>query len=291
MIIVRLIGGLGNQLFEYALARRLSFERGVSLKLDLSWFKDQPERPFRLDRFNIKAVPADPYEIEKLFHLERKDLHSRLIRRLERFLPYYRRHVIYENNSGFDPSILKAPVSVYLDGYWQSPKYFSAIETVLRQDFELREPLRNERLLDLMKEVETGNSVSLHIRRGDYVQDPKTAAVHNTCPISYYQESLKLLSENESNLRVYVFSDDIQWAKQNLHTNFPTQFVSGQLGMPDYVELELMRRCKNHIIANSSFSWWAAWLAANPGKTIIAPRTWFVSREARDLIPPEWRII
>jgi hypothetical protein len=288
MIIVKLQGGIGNQMFQYAIGRRLSLERGVQLKLDLSWFHNQTKRSYRLSQFNIQAETRNSFEMEKLYRKDKNILYSKVIRQMERFLPYYQRRVIFERKSGFDPNILKAQKFVYLDGYWQSQKYFSGYEMVLKNDLKLKEPIRDQLLIDLENKFQNENSVSLHIRRGDYIQDLKSAAYHGICSTSYYHQATNYLAECESDLRVYVFSDDIEWAKHNLSLKLPTEFISGRFDIPDFIELELMKNCKHHIIANSSFSWWAAWLAKSPEKIVISPIKWFVNKEVKNLIPAEW---
>jgi hypothetical protein len=130
-----------------------------------------------------------------------------------------------------------------------------------------------------MDGMSTGNSVSLHIRRGDYVSNPVTSAFHGICSMSYYKRAVTYLIEHWTDLHVYVFSDDIKWAKNHLVLNHPCEFVSGRFFIPDYVEMELMRHCKHHIIANSTFSWWAAWLSENRFKTVIAPENWVIKKE------------
>ena len=292
MIIVRLFGGLGNQMFQYALARRLSLQHDVSLKLDISQFETYKLRRYSLNVFNIIEDFATENDIARI--KGKGFVSSR--RPIEKLLPYYKRSCVYEKFSRFDPNILKSPKNLYLAGHWQSERYFKEIEDIIRREFTMRfkPDANNERMIMLIK---SANAVSLHIRRADYVTKAATNQFHGTCSITYYQQAVETITRKVSSPHFFVFSDDILWAKENLTLKYPTEFISYNNNTKDFEDLRLMTNCNHHIIANSTFSWWGAWLSSNPNKIVIAPKKWFnntsimefdVDKDAIDLIPEDW---
>jgi hypothetical protein len=289
MIIVKLMGGLGNQMFQYALGRRLALLHGVPLKLDLSWFQTQSLRRYQLDCFQIAAEIASLQEISQVRRLGWGGFPGLLYRVVEPRLPLPLRRHIRERHPGFDPRILRAPRRVYLDGYWQSERYFKEIAALLRTEFTLRQPL-SPQAQALLSAVQSGSSVSLHVRRGDYANSPHTNQVHGLLPPDYYRRAAVLIQERLPQAVFYIFSDEPGWASQNLAFLSPAVFV--QLTSPDQdvEELLLMACCQHHIIANSSYSWWGAWLGENPAKIVVAPEKWFAApdRMAKGLIPETW---
>lgn len=293
MIITKLNGGLGNQMFQYAVGRRLSNIREVPLKLDLTEFKTYPLRTFRLDHFNIHAEIATAEEIVS-FKPPNKGL-SRLISNFhERMKPYYQRRYIKERYFHYDANISKCKGNLYLEGYWQSEKYFHDVAPVIRDDFTLRERSdpRNEHLAE---EICSCEAISLHVRRGDYISNPETNLYHGTCSRDYYQRAITELGKHIENPYFFIFSDDPEWARSNLNTGFPTNVVDHNGPDMDYEDMKLMSLCKHHIIANSSFSWWGAWLCRNPDKMVFTPSMWFnkteVEKDTKDLLPESWQRI
>lgn len=299
MIVVRVMGGLGNQLFEYAAARRLAMVNNDQLKLDISTYAVSP-RPYRLDKFNIIEDIASVSEVERLTGADsRNTFPQRVRRRLSRYVqklrPTCKTAIISELSTGFHPDVLHAKGDVYLNGYWQSERYFIGIEDVIRSEFTLKEPpdATNWQMGKVISECE---SVSLHVRRGDYVSNALYNKVHGTCPLDYYRAAIKLLmgcdfkSRSIENPHFFIFSDDHEWVKQNLKLDYPTTHVDHNGEDKDYEDLRLMSLCKHHIIANSSFSWWGAWLSTNVSKTVIAPKVWFndQSKDSSDIVPKSW---
>lgn len=280
MIIARLQGGVGNQLFQYSLGRHLAFKREMLLKLDTEALKNSKSWPYRLDHFAIAASIATATEIGAL----KDGLGAKIWNAL---MSRSRRTYIKETSFRFDPLFLEAGSDVYLDGYWQSEKYFKDIEDVIRKDIVLKEP-QNAAFREMQEKMRQTDSVSMHIRRGDYLME-KHKKVFETCPPEYYDRALRLIAEKISSPALFVFSDDVAWTKENIHLPFPATFVS-DIGFADYQELMLMSACKHHIIANSSFSWWGAWLDPNPGKIVVAPEKWFAdaTKDTSDLLPSAW---
>ncbi len=287
MIIARLLGGLGNQLFQYAAARAVAVRHDQELRFDISGFASLPGRSYRLDHFRIEGRPLESAELGAL---GLKGLHSpwgRLKRKIG-LLPTV--PVITEPHFHFDPRLEQAPAHCYLSGYWQSPCYFAKVETQIRQEFRVRSPL-SPRTLELADRIAASESVAIHVRRGDYISNRTAAAVHGACGSEYYAAAERLLLENRPGVQAFVFSDEPAWAAGNLRLAMPATFVDHNPPDRDYEDLHLMAQCKHHIIANSTFSWWGAWLATHPHKFVVAPRVWFQGADHRvdDLIPHEWK--
>ena len=288
MIITKLIGGLGNQMFQYAAGRQLAYKLGVELKLDILDFDHYKLRKYELDVFNIQENFATAEEIADLTILKRNIIErfiSRLLHKPYRPLPTY----IKES---FNSEIMNMYDGVYLDGYWQSEKYFADIIEIIREEFIItttQEGL-NRKLADQIKSC---NSVSLHIRRGDYVSNPETNKAHGICDIDYYLHCIEHLTKTVEHPHFFAFSDDIEWVRQNLKIPYPITFIENNGQDKSYEDLRLMSQCKHHIIANSSFSWWGAWLNPNEDKIVFAPRKWFANKDAniQDRIPNQWIII
>lgn len=275
MIEITLKGGLGNQLFQYALGRHLSIINNTGLTLDISNLLADPMRNYRLDAFNL------PNNI----FIKKNGFLNKFIS--ERILG--RKKIISENGFDFNARILDCRDQTKLDGYWQTENYFKGIESVIRSDLTLKEALPSN-LLALKEQIESSNSVSLHVRRGDYASNPATNAYHGLCPIEWYENSAMVMGEMVGKAHFYIFSDDELWAKANIKFNAPITYIPKGRDGEEAFDLTLMSYCKNNIIANSSFSWWGAWLNKNQSKKVIAPKKWFLgaSHETKDLIPKGW---
>ncbi len=288
MIITNLTGGLGNQFFQYAVGRALSKKLGVPLKCDTTWYEKSSRRKYLLNNFNISGEIASPDEIR---HLKPENIFNKIMGKVFGFENKYKlnKHVWREPEYRFCPEILNLPKNTYLDGdgCYQSYKYFEDIEHIIRKEFTLKEPLPKSSDV-LVKDISTSNSVSIHIRRGDYLVS-KNQKIFGVCDKEYYQKAASLMKEKISNPRFFVFSDDLEWSKT---LPFPkdTTYIDSHFGLADFQELVIMSGCKHNIIANSTFSWWAAWLNNNPNKIVISPKKWFNAEEmnTRDLIPETW---
>jgi len=282
MIIIKLNGGLGNQLFQYSLGRKLSIKNNDIFKLDLSDFTKDNPRSYSLGYFNVIENFTSDEDVNKI----KKSGVWKLVDKLK---PYYKRSAIKYKGYDFDPNVLKLSGNFYLDGYWQSEKYFKDIESVIREEITLKE-LSPYKHSELINNIKNSNSVSIHIRRGDYVTNKKFSSVYNLLDEKYYQEALKFIAEKIKDPLFFIFSDDINWVKQNLNIPYPKIFVSGENEIKNYEELILMSLCKHNITANSSFSWWGAWLNKNADKIVISPDRWFNDKisNAKDLIPENW---
>jgi len=283
MLIIKLKGGLGNQLFQYAFGRLIALRRGEDLKLDKDILGQRGDtyRAYGLDNFNIRAEIASREEVLKVKYPY--GLISKALR-------FFKAKFLRIFHIGFEARMLKTKAK-YLEGFFQSYKYLESIRRELLEEISLKEDI-TLKYGDLLSEFNSLNSVALHIRRGDYVNNPATKKAHFICDLSYYQKAINLIKEklNEKNLtpKFFVFSDDINWAKENFKL-FDFIFVS----RPEFLdpeELILMSKAKHNIISNSSFSFWSAWLNNNPEKIVIAPALWNrkYRRAYKDLIPEDW---
>jgi len=262
MKIITIKGGLGNQLFQYAYGRNLELS-GKKIVFDVSFFngnkaKTDTARDFKLNNYNIET---------KAEFLNKKNFVSNTFNKIKRKL------------------------GLKVEEYYQSEKYFKNIKGEIIKELTLKNPLSKDGQIWQNKINNTENSVSIHIRRGDYVKNQKMNSYYGTCNIEYYKNGLAKILEKDTkkNIIVFVFSDDIDWVKKNLNLPYPVYFVSNSV-IPDPEEIFLMSLCKNNIIANSSFSWWGAWLNKNINKIVIAPKQWtsVETSDELDILPKEW---
>ncbi len=289
MVIVNLIGGLGNQMFQYAAARRIAYVNNTELKLDISSFTAYKLHSYSLNNFSILESIASKKDIAIYKNL--KGIYKLINKFKIKCLPYYKCSYLREKNYHFDSNILKVPGNVYLEGYWQSEKYFNDIKEIIHQEFCVKYNLeaRNKELAKVINDCE---SVSIHIRRGDYVKNKTTNQVHGVCSLDYYYKAIDIILEKCKNPYFFVFSDDHEWVKKNIKLKKKIIYIEHNSAEKNYEDLRLMSLCKNNIIANSSFSWWGAWLNTNPNKIIMAPKKWFNNNlNTTDLIPKNWIII
>lgn len=265
MIITKLQGGLANQIFQWAYGKFLSDHNKTPLYLDVSFYLNQfgvTKREFSLNKFpnlDYNILPND------------RNINNWSIE------PGKTKIIGITDNHNYSKLDYQPDAHYYLNGYWQSEKYFKGIENIIRENLKPSE----EKLKELKDKYDTNNSVSIHIRRTDYVT---SNGYHPVQPIEYYQKGLDLIKDYD---RVLVFSDDIEWCKNNL--DFKNMvFVEGN---DDVEDLWLMSLCGHNIIANSSFSWWGAWLNENKNKKIITPEKWFGDKSNTnysDIIPENW---
>lgn len=298
-ILSRLWGGLGNQMFQYALAKKLSILNGnIPIKLDTTYFKTY-YRPYELDKLNIKAKLASK---EDIFNLDNGSLNKKLGRLIEN-IPYIRvkdfirrpfSNVYTEKSIRFDSNVFNTKPSIYLKGYWNSYKYFEDVRNELLMDFSFKDKMNeeNKRIANLI--TNSNNSISLHVRRGDYLTT-KGARETFCSPYEdgFYDRAISFIEKKVDNPEFFLFSDEPDWVKENLRINHKTTVVDINKGDNSYWDMKLMSLCRHNIIANSTFSWWAAWLNENPDKIVLAPKAWMNDKafSIEDLIPKEWVIL
>lgn len=294
MIIVKIMGGLGNQMFQYAAAKSLAKYHNTDLKLDISFYNDHrpniTPREFKLFNFNVETSIATEEEIS-----------SFMSNSLEKYLKYFYLKLLHKRDfyfssifkeddfTRFNPKFFATPHNVYLNGYWGSEKYFEDISPVIREDFSLhivlslRSRMAGERIRE-------SSAVSLHVRRGDYVSR-RTNSIFYPLPVAYYEKAVQYIEAQVDNIEIFVFSDDPYWVQKNLNFSHPVTFITFNGAARDYEDMWLMSLCKYHIIANSTFSWWGAWLATFPDQIVVAPQNWYSPQsgiKAADLLPERW---
>lgn len=286
MVIVNLDGGLGNQMFQYAFGKMISEKYSHLLKLDVSALFEY--RKYELDIFGINAEMATKAD---LLFFDRRNL-SNIQKLVFKLRNQFSKTVCLAENEGqtninLPPNL---PAHTLVKGHWQSETYFRAIEGIIRKDFTFP-ALTGELNINIRHSIENSNSVSVHIRRGDYLL-PKNNAVHGLLPLSYYREAIHYLEAKIDSPVFYVFSDDPEWVRANLHAEADIHYVTGNENNRSFVDMQLMSCCNHNIIANSSFSWWGAWLNSTANKIIVAPRQWFVDpvKNAlyKNIVPQEW---
>lgn len=293
MMIVEVIGGLGNQMFQYAAGRALATRLHESLSLDISGFDGYKlHNGFELMRiFSGQFDVASNGEIREVLGFRGIDLFKKILSN-SRFSKLRGRKFIVEPHFQYWNELENALPNSYLIGYWQSEKYFNSIESSIRADFSFKLPMSTENEL-IAAEIQKQASISLHVRRGDYIQNTQTLATHGVCSLDYYIDAVKYVTDRINKPKFFIFSDDIQWVKENLKIDFPCCYIDHNKGSESYNDMRLMSMCQHHIIANSSFSWWGAWLNPNQKKLVLAPKKWFATsaNSTIDLISPNWIVI
>jgi len=292
MIISRLNGGLGNQMFQYALGKVVSYLNKTNYFLDISLYDHQQEvdtpRSYELDLFsNIKATIAKKTLLEKF--TKPNKLKLLLNHYLKLNLQAYPPKWIRENGHQFHPEILELKGDYLLDGYWQTEKYFKKYRNLILEDFVFPKKT-SQKNRNIIKKITNSQAVSLHVRRGDYVSNKLTNAYHGAVSLNYYEKAINLIKKKVKNPLFIIFSDDPKWCKNNLPVPKNSIFVDHNKGKQSFEDMRLMSLCKHNIIANSSFSWWGAWLNQNSNKIVIAPGSWFKNKDSNttDIIPSNW---
>lgn len=275
MVLVKIMGGMGNQMFQYAYALKLK-SLGYNVILDISIYKKYKPHRYELDNFEI-------YNFEKVDSI-RKCIWTKL-----NLIARYRSLKILtkERNLNFNPSLLQPKEGSYISGYFQSEQYFQSISDLLHEHFKAKNELSSHFKYWSNIIQKTKNTCSIHIRRGDYMTK-KNQNIHGILGLDYFLMAINRIQEKSRDTKFFMFSDDIQWVKKT--------FVGEQFVFPktecNLEDLILMSACENNIIANSSFSWWGAWLNKNSEKLVISPRNWFkdteLQNQAFDIIPKEW---
>ena len=280
MIIIQLKGGLGNQMFQYALYREL-LHRGKQVKIDdVTGFEHDKLRIPVLNRFGIEYEKATPEEVIAITD-SKMDIFSRIRRKLTGRKTYR----IDETEGIFDPKILEVE-DAYLVGYWQSDKYFKSPEVIehLQETFAKRpqEIMHDSVSWTTLQQIECCESVSIHVRRTDYL-DEEHIKIHNLCSETYYKNAISMVRQKHPNAVFFIFTDDKEWCKEHFkgHNFINVELQEGEF--TDVADMLLMSRCKHHIMANSSFSWWSAWIGDTPEKMVIAPSKWINNKNMDDI--------
>jgi hypothetical protein len=290
MIGVRLEGGLGNQLFQYAAARSLAIRHATEVMIDQSVLgakkKSLTVRGYELGAFNCSIRPSK----SNSFFLSMLAKHTRPVFNL--LTPW---SAFVESGGQFNEAFFTAPDNSYLIGFWQSYRYFEGIKEILLQDFAPKNPLSSESLMVKKIIDDSLPAIAVHVRRGDYISLPSASNFHGILSLEYYHEGIKMLDNRFPNARYFVFSDDINWCKKNLSLGENTIYVDHNGSINAWQDLVLMGACHHHVIANSSFSWWGAWLGGQnrepSEQMVVYPKNWFKGGviNAEDRFPLNWQ--
>lgn len=265
MIVIRLIGGLGNQCFQYAVGRYLAEIHHTELKIDISEFETYKLHAYSLNHCNIIENFASSKDLVGLKHVREKHFH-------------------------FDPEISHLSNGIFLDGYWQSEKYFAGIAEIIRHELTVKSQLSGKDRV-IAEQIISCESVSVHIRRSDYLPNTYTEQLLETCSLDYYLYSVEHIAHTLNRPHFFIFTDDKDWTRENFQLPYPITFVDHNGPDKNYEDMRLMSLCKHNIIANSTFSWWGAWLNNNPDKIVFAPKKWFTEKaysSSKDIIPDSW---
>lgn len=280
-MIVRFEGGLGNQMFQYAIYY-MGKKKGYDVSADCSFYESN--------------IAHNGLEIEKIFGIElnktniqyilyKQDILSKTLRKLG--LNFSNNDVIKENKAKYIPNLLTDKNKhKYLFGYWQSEKYFCSIRSEILSSFKF--PNLGEKSQKMLDMIQSTNSIAMHIRRGDYIL---AKIYENLGESKYYENAMNYFENRFENITYFIFSDDLTWCKNNLRSNKRAIFVDCNKGRDSFFDMKLMSHCKHNIIANSSFSWWGAWLNDNPNKIVLAPHKWFTRMSGYDdtnIVPESW---
>lgn len=288
MVTILLSGGLGNQMFQYAAAKALAKRLNVPLYINLYSLTKRTKatsRSYGLDIFEIDTPIKSSVKGKLLIKMR----------------PFIQQHRSFFQLLGFftdiyalqyEPAVESIKGDIMMSGYFQSEQYFKDIKSDLLKDFRFKKPLDGMNI-ELSNQIVNSESVAIHIRRGDYITDKGASQNFVTCGKEYYQKAIEYITNKISNPQFYIFSEDMEWVKENLSFGeYPTSYIDWNRGKDSYRDMQLMSMCKHNIIANSSFSWWAAWLNQNTKKIVVAPEKWFLEEFKNgflnDFYPKGW---
>jgi hypothetical protein len=282
-------------MFQYALGRVLSKTNNTEYFLDLSncnkQYKVDTPRNYELDIFqNIAAKKVSSNILNKFTRPNKLKLLVNHYFKLK--LQTYPKNWVREDGPQYHPEVLRLRGNYLIDGYWQTEKYFKKYRRQILEDFSFPKKISKKNKL-ILNQIKKKNSISIHVRRGDYVTNKKTNLCHGICSINYYNSAINYMRKKNKNPWFIVFSDDIDWCKKNLPITKDSLFISHNTKKNSFEDMRLMSHCKHNIIANSSFSWWGVWLNPRKDKIVIAPKKWFndPTVSTRDLIPEKWQKI
>jgi hypothetical protein len=282
MIVVKLMGGLGNQMFQYAAGLSAAERLRTELKMDLSWFDSLEEvdtpRFYELDNFNLKQEFVNKND----FVLKNDGFKNRLMNIRKKQLNFYK-----ESQFNYSDNFLNIKNNTYIEGYFQTEKYFNDIrdDVIYSFTFKNKASVKSAKIID---QIKNSDSVSLHVRRGDYVSNKSANKFHGLMGEAYYKKAIALINKKIKNPKYFIFSDEIEWVKNSFDLPKNSVYIThNKSGIED---MRIMIECKHNIIANSSFSWWGAWLGLQKDKVVIAPKLWFLDSNTNtsDVIPERW---
>lgn len=285
MIVVKLQGGLGNQMFQYAAGLGAAQRLNTDLKMNLSWFDNLSDldtpRFYELDNFNLQQEFIN----DSRYLFESNNLIKKITGLGKKKLKYYK-EPYFQYSNDFE----KIKDNTYLEGYFQTEKYFKAIRPKVLGSFSLKSK-PSTKSNDIIKLSRKYESISLHIRRGDYVNNKNASKFHGLMGEEYYKKAISIMNKKIKNPKYFIFSDEIDWVRRNFNLPKNSTYVThNKTGIED---MRIMIECKHNIMANSSFSWWGAWLGKSKAKIVLAPKSWFLDESVNtsDIIPSRWQRI
>lgn len=293
MIYVNITGGLGNQMFQYALARKYQLETGQKIILNIYELKNfKLSRTYQLNGFNIsKNVEISEKKLPWFVH--RRNYLNKILRKISPKLylsvisKIYNSLIWYLETNVILPKINKKK-DIYIGGYWQSSYYFNDIDDVILKEFTAKENLKQENF-DLYSKIQNCESICVTIRRGDYISNPEYKKLYYICDEEYFITGVDMIRKQIPSAKVFVFSDDVEWVKKNIEFNCETYYESGNDNV--WEKMRLMSSCKHFVISNSTFSWWAQHLSNNPNKIVYAPSRWYPDGRKCDIYEENWKYI
>ena len=281
MLIMYFNDGLGNQMFQFALYEKLK-HLGKDVVVYDNDLRKKSALHNGLELERVFGLKYDRIEYDDFKRYDTTNFVNHVIRKLlweKKYIIYEEKQLSYDNTIyGLDNCCLK--------GYWQSEKYFEDIKEIIKTDYTFPE-FTDQKNVELAQRISTTQSVAVHVRRGDYISKQYYNSFGVVCSEQYYVNALRLLHDQIGEFELYVFSNDIEWCKE-LFKNEKATYVTGNTGKNSYRDMQLMALCKHQIIANSSFSWWAAWLNNNQDKIIVSPKTWINGQNVKDIWCKEW---
>ena len=293
MILLRLKGGLGNQLFQYAAAKSLALKHNTEVILDLSLLLDRTPltdmvfRDYELYAFNLEENFANQELIEYYNPLPTSYL-KRISNKLKKYI--FKPSVYIESTHLYNSKFFNLPNDSCIIGLFQSEKYFQSIADIIKKEFEFKNSFPKI-VTELGTYIKSKNAICVHVRRGDYISNPIYSSMLGSQSNEYYRNGVTLISEKTNIDELFIFSDDINWCIQNLKFETKTTFITNDLATNNHhAHLHLMSLCKHYVISNSTFAWWGAWLSSNQSKIVVAPKVWFKDglRDETDIIPNSW---
>jgi len=290
--IVKLNGGLGNQMFQFAFAYVLAKKNDVQILFDFSYFDESDNlaaqiRNYELAAFNLECKVAQEEDLKLVTLLDNRTKVEKILGDILKIKKFKSQKNVIRQKSAyeFDKKFF-LPEMYYYEGYFQNEKYFKNYKNDLIKCFSIKEEL-DDKNLSTLKVIQSTESVSLHIRRGDYVTLQCVNEFHGLCSLEYYKKAIDYIAQKVESPHFFLFSDDVKWVVQNLKINYPYTVVDFNQDK-GYLDMELMKNCKHNIVANSSFSWWGAWLNENSNKIVISPKNWIASSQKCDIVPKGW---
>ena len=288
-VYVNIMGGLGNQMFQFAMGYAMVLRNNMPLWLDIRSLKESAEegnikRAYELGCFSLPAAVVEANKMEAILEAGKG--------KLARYLGIGRINRLEESGFRYNPAYSRTPTPVYINGYFQSEQYFRDYTREIRSVF-LKQAVIAENDFWNQEIKSAAVPVAMHVRRGDYTANPETLKFHGICNATYYEKAVNKILEKHADARFFVFSDDIGAAAAELgHLSENMRFVEHKTPRIAAYDMLLMSRCRHNIIANSTYSWWGAWLNENPDKMVIAPQRWFADEamqaQTGDLIPETW---